>query len=166
MADSSSIVYQNFQRFVDRLNAVKDRGSVGLRAYLNDQVYTQIQNAQMQRWVSEGASEGKGWDKLNPAYAESKLKRFRDYPGQGSKMLIATSTLVSSVIGPMKESSVIELQETQFHRKLVDENSIFVGTTLPYGLFVNEIRNFTRLSVETKRIIFDGIKAFIVRNRK
>ena len=164
---TTGLVFKGFEEFRSKLENMKTRAGSGLRSYLNSVVYTQIQNAQMQRWVSEGTSEGTQWDRLNPIYANRKLKKYHDYPGAGEKLLIATATLVSSVIGPIKESSAFGLTgSSDHHRKIIDNNSIFVGTDLNYAGFVNEKRSFTTLSNQTKKNIFDGISAFLRKGEK
>lgn len=122
-----------------------------VEGWLNRVAYPMIIEAQRMRWASEGASEGDSWKPLNPRYESQKLKRFRDYPGSGRKMLIATSRLVDSVTG----------DSTKEHYKLVSDRSLEVGSTVPYAKFVDDERNFTELSDQTTQTIADKLSDYI-----
>jgi hypothetical protein len=63
-----------------RLQAMIDR-SKSVQAFLNSVIYTMYQNFQMQRWMTEGSSEGESWPALNSTYAKYKLRRY----GGGAK---------------------------------------------------------------------------------
>lgn len=188
---AGGMVIKGLEAFQKKLSDMRTRSTTGLRAYLNTVVYRQIQNAQMQRWITEGSSEGSPWSAISSVYASYKKRRYGggvryswvggrgpnrpwtesgnwpNYPGSGTKLLIATGNLVSSVIGPVKEGSVFGLTgSAKDHRKLVGENSIFVGTTVTYAQDVNDKRNFTQLSVATKDTIFSGIAEYIASGLK
>lgn len=134
-----------FQRSI-----AKSEGS-SVRGWLNRVAYPEIINAQLRRWQSEGASEGEKWQALNPAYARSKLKRFADYPGGGRKMLIATGRLVDSMTGRSEEG-----------RKIVQETKLTIVSTVPYGEYVDEVRDITSLSEKTVDRLIDSLIAYLV----
>lgn len=122
-----------------------------VRGWLNRVGYPMVIQAQRMRWASEGATEGDSWKPLNPSYAIQKLKRFKDFPGGGTKMLIATGRLVDSVTG----------DNTAEHYKLVTDESLEVGTRVPYAKYVDEERDFHTLSVETEDNIRSSLKAYL-----
>lgn len=121
------------------------------KAYLDRVIYRQYQNAQRKRWISENSSEGIVWSRLNPKYAESKKKRFAAYPGQGTKMLIATGQLQSDVIGGGSG-----------HRKIVTDDSIAINWTTPYAVAVDSVRTFSTFGEKTMDEMYSGIAKFIM----
>lgn len=124
--------------------------------YLNRVVYRQYQNAQRERWTSENASQdftGGIWDRLSIPYQEYKFREFYDYPGAGSKILIATNRLQKSVIGPSPE-----------HQKIVTDRAIKIFTTVPYASYVDEKRTFTKFSQIFYRDVFKGLKDYLARD--
>lgn len=158
----------------ENLDAMLKR-SKSLRGYLNRVVYRQYQDAQLQRWMTEGASEGAKWKALSPSYAKYKTIRYgggprrrggnwASYPGAGTKTLIATGTLVSGVIGPMQGSSSFGLRlGSENHRKVVTERSIEIHTTVSYAEKVNEIRQFVGLGRATSQKIAQGVMRYITK---
>lgn len=135
-------VENNLQGMLDR--------SKRMQAYLNRVVYKQYQNAQRQRWITEGASElGSKWKDLDPKYKERKKKIFATYDGRGTKMLIATGRLYKSVIGPGAD-----------HAKVVTDKRLEVLWTTPYSVYVDEERDFTTFSDKTMEEIYDGLAQF------
>jgi hypothetical protein len=128
----------------------RSQGS-GIRAWLNRYAYPEILNVQLQRWQTEGASEGVQWESLNPDYARSKLKRFANYPGGGRKMLIATGRLYESMTGRSTES-----------RKLVEENRITLASTVPYGGYVDDKRDITTLRDDTVERFADELLKYLM----
>ena len=96
-------------KVTERLSRILTRID-GMQAYLDRVVYKQYQDAQIQRWETEGASELKRkWKKLSPTYEARKKVKFATYPYGGSRIGIATGDLAQSVIGSDKRN----------HRKLV-----------------------------------------------
>jgi hypothetical protein len=167
---AEGIVFQGLEAYKKKLEAMKVRAGPGMRAYLNTTVYRQIQNIQMQRWVSEGGSEGQSWKPLNPRYAEWKTKKYADSPGSGKKMLIATGQLASGVIGPVDGGDALGLRGPyRSHLKVVSEKEIFVGVNgslVQYAYDVNQERNFSKISAQSKQWIFDGIRSFVLRGQQ
>lgn len=121
------------------------------RGWLNRVAYPMIIESTRMRWASEGASEGRSWPALNPAYAMAKLKRFAAYPGGGSKMLIATGRLVESMTG----------EDTRDHFKLVEDKRLTVGTTVGYAKYVDEMRPITVLGSQTTTNLKSSLKAYL-----
>lgn len=142
------------------LNGMLSR-SKQVRGWLNRVAYPKIIEAQQMRWQSEGASEGEPWKALDDKYAKYKLKKFRDYPGQGRKMLVATGRLVSGMTGGNNVWSSGSYRAGD-HYKLVTENSLETGTTISYAKFVNEARNFTELSPETVQRLEEELREYLV----
>lgn len=134
----------------DQLEKMLDR-SRSMQSYLNRVVYSQYQNAQRKRWITEGASEGSQWQSLNPKYAEIKKVRFAAFPGAGNKMLIATGRLQKSVIGPGED-----------HRKIATDRDLTVSWTTPYAVYVSEVRPFETLGDKTMSDIYEGAAKFIM----
>jgi hypothetical protein len=122
--------------------------------YLDRVVYPMYQNLQRERWASENATQGSSWPSLQPAYAEMKLKRYADYPGGGTKMMIATKRLFNSVVGD---------EDTSEHEKVVSNHSLQIFSTTPYAEYANVVREFKEFSVETMREIMSGIVNYITR---
>jgi hypothetical protein len=162
-------VVEGLERMIDRKNA--------LQGYLARNVYRRYQKAQMERFKTEGASEGPTWKPLSPKYAARKKiiygggpkhkfvggsgegrpwepdGNWPSYPGKGTKMLIATGRLQKSVIG----------QELKDHRVLVTGSKIEVSSTVPYGGYVEETRMvMSELSQETTDEMLEGIMKFLV----
>ena len=145
---------KHFDNLISRANAA--------RTVLSVNVYKIYQNAQRKRWMTEGASEGKKWKALSPAYIErkkimygggqkhkwiggrgkgrpwTKAGKWPSYPGKGTKMLIATNRLYESVVGPHAD-----------HRKMVTEKRLIVGTRVKYAHDVNKVRPFNHWSKDT-----------------
>jgi phage gpG-like protein len=130
-----------------------------VRGWLNRNAYQIIKNAQYMRWMTEGASEGEGWAPLNPKYAKYKLKKFRDYPGQGRKMLVATGRLASAMTGGKRTSQASIAGDAY---KLATDTSLEVGTTISYAKYVNEARNIVELSPETVQALEDELRDYLV----
>ncbi len=120
------------------LHGMLDRAKMPA-AWLNRVAYPELLRIQRRRWETEGASEGDPWLPLNDTYRAKKLKMFRDYPGRGTKMLVATGRLIDSMTKPGDPD----------HYKLVTEKRIEVGTQLEYAKFVGELRDITTLSQDT-----------------
>lgn len=136
--------------------------------FLNRVAYVMYQNAQIDRWMSENASQGSKWTPLNAKYAAWKKraygggKKYRyypslgltrpigdypSYPGKGTKMLIAKGSLVGSVIGNNPEYKT----GLEYHRKFVTDSTLTVETTIPYASYVAEKRPFMEFSASTLR---------------
>ena len=136
----------------DYLKGMLDRAGL-VRGWLNRVAYPMIIKAQQMRWMTEGASEGDGWAPLkNESYRKYKLKKYRDYPGGGRKLLIATGRLYQGMDG----------ENTADHYKLVTDTSLEVGTTVSYAKYVNETRNIVDLGPETVDALVSGLSDYII----
>jgi hypothetical protein len=71
--------------------------SKGLQGFLQRNVLDAYRNAQRKRWDTQNASEIglPVWPSLNERYAKMKLVKYRNFEGQGRKMMIATNNLSS-----------------------------------------------------------------------
>lgn len=135
----------------NRLEKYLER-EAALQSYLNKNVVEQYRNIQRRRWMTENASEGQVWDRLNPGYAAQKKRVYALYPGRGTKMMIRTGDLFESVIGPGKG-----------FRKIATPRSLVISTTNPYAADANAQRNFTSYSAKTRADLYRGISEFIFR---
>lgn len=135
----------------DRLNAMRKRANA-MQGFLNRNVFRMYQNFQRERWMTENRSEGVAWERLNPSYAARKRRQFADYPGKGTKMLVATGTLLESVIGPGKG-----------FRKIVSPKRLYIFTVLDYSRYVNDVRPFTGFSDRSMNKVLKSVKRFISR---
>lgn len=124
------------------------------RTFLNTYVYRTYQNAQRNRWMSENTTQGRQWKALDPVYKKRKLTKFAEYDGQGRKMLVATGRLYKSVFGDSSE-----------HRKIVDATELRISTSVPYAVYVDEVRTFTKFDREFFRDISKKWREYL-QNRK
>jgi hypothetical protein len=137
----------------DQIKGMLDR-SKSMAAYLDRIVYRQYQNAQRQRWITENASEGQRWIPLSANYRWWKEYAFADFPGHGTKMLIATGRLFAAVVGPGGGE----------HRKTTTDHSLDVGWTTPYAAYVDELRPFADFGPKTMDEIYLGLGEFLMKN--
>lgn len=130
---------------IQRLNQmISDVDNIS--GYLNRIVYPQYQAAQIERWKTEGSSEGIPWASLNKSYQEYKKRKYASYSYGGTKMLIATGKLFDSVVKA---------------KKIVKRRSIEVYTTNEYAKYVDEERDFTSWSKSTMSEIKKGLIDYI-----
>ncbi len=125
-------------------------------AYLNRVVYPTYQKAQRERWTAENSGAdfaGGAWPSLDPAYASWKKRKYADSPGGGSKMMIRTKRLFDSVVGPSDE-----------HRKIVDNKSLRIATTVPYAIHADAHRTFTQFSPKFYSRIYKDLTAYLAKN--
>lgn len=123
--------------------------------YLSRVVYRKYQNVQRERWASENTNrdvDGGAWHALDPSYADYKRRKYKGYPGGGTKLLIRTKRLLNSVVGPSTEQSVI-----------VDKKSIHIYTLVPYAKYVDEVRTFSKYSDIFKRDILRGLRDYVAK---
>lgn len=166
---------------------VKQSGNV--RAYLNTVIYRQYMEAQKTRWITENTSEGMKWQSLQPAYAQRKKRvygggpkfqmigqagtkgfvkkqigQYKAYPGSGNIMLVATSRLYGSVLGP--KANLSNVLGSADHRKIVTDRAIIISTVVPYGADVSKIRPFMKFGKITMTKMKKGLKDFLFLRRK
>jgi hypothetical protein len=121
--------------------------------FLKSYVYPEYQYVQKQRWISENATEdvtGGQWERLNPVYETYKKKKFASYPGSGSRLLIAKSNLLPSVVGESKDSRV-----------LIQDGKLGIFSSLPYASYVNEKRPFDTFSSAWRKKISEAWAQYI-----
>jgi hypothetical protein len=142
-------------------------------------IYPVYQRLQTRRFETQNASEGAPWEKLEPGYAAYKRKRFgggptrsggswKSYPGAGSKMLIATSTLAGAVIGPGAPfvSEGLRQHRAKFSRtsmEIVVEQSgrNADGDPFDYAGYVNEVRPFMEFSRDSVAEMREELQKFL-----
>lgn len=124
--------------------------SKAMQGYLNRIVYAQYQNAQRTRWMTENASEGPDkWEPLNERYKKWKIGYYSGFPGNGSKMLIATGKLYQDVV--------------ERPNKLVSDKSLEISWTTEYAPDVDMVRPFSVFGQETMNEIYSGLGEFIMK---
>lgn len=121
--------------------------------------------AQMDRWITEGGSQGDTWADLSSPYSQRKLRMFgggvrlsgankgESYPsyfGSGTKKLIASSRMLASVLPPAFRSGP-DATHGEEYRQLTTDKSISFSTTVPYAVFADEQRSFSTWSSEFKQ---------------
>jgi len=142
-------------------------------------IYPLYQKLQAKRFQTENASEGEKWPSLNPVYAKYKRVRFgggarRDggswnsYPGTGSKMMIATSTLAGAVIGPGEH----KFFGTDRHRAMFESDQMTIaveesgqnqdGQAFTYPHIVAETRPFMSFSSESTNLMKRTLMKYIL----
>lgn len=114
--------------------------------------YRKYQNYQRTRWQTENAENG-SWLPVTLAYGNYKRVKFADYPGNGTKLLIATGDLLASVVGT----------KTDYHRKLITGTTLKVSTTLGYASYVNEVRPFDEFSPAFYQDIKNDLQKYLMK---
>jgi len=133
--------------------------------WLNRVAVPLLYEVQRQRWMTENTSEGDQWAPLNPVYARYKLKRYgggpkRDggtwpnYPGSGTKLMIATGRLVDSMSKPGGDG-------VKMVQRMGTTTRLTLGTLLDYAKYPNATRNFTDLSQSTVDNITEQYVAYV-----
>lgn len=156
----------------DKLNGMIDR-SKSMQSFLVRNIYPVYKNMQMERWQTEGGSQGMPWESLSSIYAKRKKKLYGSYPGGGEKMMIATGRLFGAVYGPGSGMPDGE----QFHRMVSTNNSITItldanqvaskkkaGTE--YFKYANKNRAFMKFSQESIGEMRTMLKEYISSMRR
>lgn len=112
-----------------RLNKIIERGRDS-RAFMVRVVRPTYQNAQRKRFMTENQSAGAQWAPLNPKYAKYKLTKFKDFPGGGTKINIATGKMFNTLV----------LQESGSYSEIATEFSYILAFDSPYMKYVDEVR--------------------------
>lgn len=130
-----------------------DKTTTGIAALARSATPILVQ-AQVDRWDSEGGSEGYPWAALTPNYQKRKVKiaAKHGYPFAGSKMMVLSGTLFKAAI----------LEDLAFAGRIIEPNKfgMYIKTGdsgIPYASFANDARQFNKFSQDTK----DKIKAEI-----
>jgi hypothetical protein len=137
-----------------RVESMLSRANNG-GAWLARVAYPRYQNAQAERFMTQNASQGTTWKKLNPAYQELKLRKFKNSPGAGRFILIASARMVSSIMGRSGTSFVNNAKGLGEHRRLINGNTLEVYTTTPYAKYPNQDRPFMQFNKK----FYDGLMA-------
>lgn len=116
---------------------------------------------QRQRWMTAGGSERNEWAALDGRYVYRKWQKFATYPGSGQKLLIATSRLLASVLPPSERRQEIGMKPDEFS-KVPGRRRIQFGTRNPYAEFVNEKRNFTDWSPDSRLAFANDYKKYLM----
>lgn len=148
----------------DRLNSML---TLAQSTQSSARLYPVYQQLQIQRFMTENASEGTPWDSLKPEYAEYKKKKYNSFPGGGSKTLIATSTLAGAVIGPGSP-----FQGTDKHRAIFKPYSMQIsvdasgvnaqGKPFTYPEFVAEKRPFMKFSQKSLDQLKSELQKYLI----
>lgn len=99
-------------------------------------------NAQIQRWMTQNASEGETWKPISSSWIKRKqalkIKDEERYPG-GQAVMIFTKTLFKAVT----------TIDRKFSRVLATSKTFTVATTLPYAKYANAQRPFVGFGKST-----------------
>lgn len=130
-------------------------------------VYPLYQKLQAKRFETENASEGAKWKPIKKEYAEYKKEKFASYPGQGTKLLIATSTLGAAVIGPGspfgKTAQHVALFKNRSMEIMVKEGGKNKdGKPFTYPKYVAETRPFMEFSAASIKLMKEEITKFLI----
>src|SRR5271166_4593164 len=131
-------------------------------------IYKLYQMFQTERFESENSSEGSSWDDLTEPYKTYKLKRFKSFPGNGSKMMIATGTLAGAAIGP---GAPFASEGISAHRALFTDQSMEIyidtsgvnaeGKPFSYAKYANDKRPFMSFSEDHLNQMGNELSQFI-----
>lgn len=122
------------------LKAMLSRAGM-VAGFMQRVTFEELKLAQEQRWITENQSEGSAWTRLDPTYASYKKKRWASSPGGGTKMMIASGTLVAAATG--RGPGMI---------KLISDTSFVVSIdkgVVPYAEYAAETRPIMRFSDST-----------------
>lgn len=139
----------NIEKRLDEMIA----NSKNIRALANTALVDIYQRAQSQRWQTENQSEGQNWLPINATYRERKKVLFKDYPGAGTKTLVATNKLVNAATG-----------RGNGFLKMVTNKTLVLGVDdsyVPYAKYVAEVRPFMSFGKDTKQQFKRAIISFI-----
>lgn len=130
-------------------------------------LYPLYQKLQVQRFMSQGSSEGLPWKRLSPPYADYKKKKYEKYPGSGNKILIATGTLAGAVIGPGApfegtNHHVAVFKPYSMQISVSQSGNNAAGRPFNYAGYVNEERNFMKFSEKSIAMMKDALKQYLV----
>lgn len=110
-----------------------------------------FQKIQQKRWQSEGSSEGKQWDPINPRYAEWKKEKYKDSFGHGEQLLIATGKLYKA----------LTLADDGAWERILLSNTIVLNFDVDYAAQVGEFRPILEFREDTIRKFRDDFKEWV-----
>ncbi len=148
----------------EKLNAMLTRAH---SSKASARIYPMYQQLQTQRFMTQNASEGNQWAPLKAEYAEYKKKRYGDYPGGGSKLLIATGTLAGAAIGPGAPFEGTAQQVALFtpysmQIKINQSGKNAEGKPFTYPQYVAEQRPFMTFSRASLDKMKDALKKYMI----
>ena len=152
----AAAVLQAIQNSVTKSLEAKIKRGKSLRAWLNRVAYAEYKNIQRERWMTENTSQGAKWPALNEKYALRKARIYAEFPGGGTKMMIAKGTLFNSVVG----------DDLSAHRKIVTDTTLEIHTTVDYAQYPDKIRTFTQFSPQTMKNLADSAGEYIMRGQE
>lgn len=141
------------------------------QAFLARVAYPMYQSRQMQRWITEGNSEGMPWSALDPKYRAWKRRQYAGFPGNGNRMLIRTGLLAESVIGRKFEGQLVSPDseaspgKAAFHRVLITNQSMYIQTEVEYAKYVNEKRKMFVFKKDFAQSIKTQYAQWVVRGK-
>lgn len=148
----------SFQKTKDgvqrNLQAMVQRGK-SVSSFLQRVIFPFYQQAQINRWQSEGSSEGLAWEPLNPVYAKRKAKIFAAYPGAGRALMVATGKLAKGV----------QAQDSSLYYKLISDESMTISVNLgaiPYAPYPGVMRPYMTFSDDTTQSWKDMITKYLI----
>jgi len=165
MSISLKMVKNSFEKYRSQLLEPERK----VAAFFQSTLYPMYQEAQFQRWKTEGASEGmefkEAQDKWIKRKERQKEKDSDKYPG-GSKRLVYTGALAGSAVGPISGSEFSNRGQ-KWHRKTITPKSMVVATTAPYAQHVvdwmGEDKSFMKFSRETMGQFKSALQTFMWR---
>lgn len=108
------------------------------RAFMVKYVREAYIDAQNKRFMTKNTSQGEKWAALNPIYAEYKLKKFKDFPGGGRKINVATGRLFNALI----------LEGKGDYSEMVFAESYVIAFKPEYAKYVDEVRPIVQFRKE------------------
>lgn len=81
---------RKIRRIVDRRN--------NIILFFKRVTFEQYKRFQLERWKTENVSQGKRWKPLGEKYKKYKIVKYRNYPGKGTKLLVATGNLLRATV--------------------------------------------------------------------
>lgn len=142
----------------DRLTGLATRAK-SLRAFLNTEIIDIYKKAQAERWITENVSEGTKWEAISALYKKQKLTRFKKFPGQGTKTMIATNVLVNATTGKTSGGFL----------KTVTDRTLTIkinATKVPYAKYASDVRPTMEFGRKTVKKMRTAIKDYIKGSRR
>jgi hypothetical protein len=123
-----------------------------LQAFFNRNIFAMYQKYQLARFESENSTETGQWTALNRKYAEYKKTKFADFPGKGTKMMIARGNLMLAATG---QSGYTKVATNHGLTVALQEN--YIGG----AKYATERRPVMKFSDEHVRQMRDAISKFM-----
>lgn len=153
-------------------------------------------NAQLDRWKTQGSSEGFSWKSLSPTYKNYKLRRFGggirynwvggrgtketpwfdkegrrrpweeagswpSYLLKGTADLVATSTLLGSIVGAGPNPFGSQLLGTELNRTIITNRALHIYSAVDYYKDVDEQREIKRFGFKFWKTINAAVRKYI-----